>query len=208
MRKWLMAIACAVAGTTMAAQVGGSAPVEIPLRVEQGRLTVSVDVAGGQSLSFLVSLGSSMLSKTGAARIGGRVASLTMGGVPVNTEGIATVPDAQLALGGVTPAGVIGAETLSRYDVLIDVPGKRLVLKPVGRTVRWDGVKLSSPVTVAVYHDVLMRADVEVNGELYGGLLDLATPELVVNTGVKTRSKIAGSTTSFRMGYGSYPDLP
>lgn len=206
---WLLAASLLIwTLAPVGAQTGGPAPIEIPLRVEQGRLMVNVD-AGGRQHPFIVSFGTSKLSTTGASRIGAAKASLTLGGVPVNTESIATVPDAELTLGGSTPAGVVGAETLSRYDVLIDVPGKRLVLKPSGRTVRWDGVKLSSPVAVAVYHDVLMRADVEVNGELYGGLVDLGTPDIVINTGAQATSKVAGNTiASFRMGYASYPNIP
>jgi hypothetical protein len=189
--------------------MGAADPVEIPLRMQDGRLVVSVDGPDGKEFTFVLGLGVSMLTESGAARIGDATSSLTLGGVPVHTEGIETVPDAELALNGNVPDGLVGGMTLNRFDALIDVPGKRLVLKPVGRSVRWEGVRLSGAVPIAVYHDVLARADVEVNGQLYGGLLDLVSPELVVNEGVRTGSKLEGDRIeSFRMGYAGYTDVP
>lgn len=197
-----------MSGAVVGAQ-GVAEPIEVPLRIQDGRLVVPVDAPGGKTLSFGLNLGMGMLSETGAARIGEATSSLTMGGVPVYTEGIQTVPDAELAQGGTLLDGLIGGQTLNRFDILIDVPNARLVLKPVGRTVRWDGVKLSGAVPIAIYHDVLARADVEVNGQLYGGLLDLASPELVINQPVSTKSKVGGDRIdSFRMGYGSYANVP
>jgi hypothetical protein len=134
---------------------------------------------------------------------------LTLGGIPVNTESAATVPDAELAGGGRAPTGVLGGETLNRFDALIDVPNGRLVLKPVGRAVRWDGVSLSNPVPVRIFHDVLIRADIEVGGKLFGGLLDLTSPGLEVNEALRAAANIrAGRIASFRMGYTGWPDLP
>jgi hypothetical protein len=81
------------------------------------------------------------------------------------------------------------------------------VLKPVGRAVRWDGVPLSSPVSVQVFHDLLIRADVDFGGEVVGGLLDLTRPEMQV--GDALAGPVAdGTVASFRMGYGGWTDIP
>ncbi len=141
--------------------------------------------------------------------MGEGISSLTLGGVPVEAEQAFTVPDEELAISGTVPAGVLGGMTLNKFDVLIDAPNQRLVLKPIGRSVSWDGVTLSRPVRLMLFHEVLARVDVEVGGKLFGGLLDLAAPHMAVNEPVRTASQFSGDRLdSFRMGYAGWPDLP
>ncbi len=126
----------------------------------------------------------------------------------METEQAFTVPDEELAISGTVPAGVLGGMTLNKFDVLIDVPNQRLVLKPIGRSVRWDGVTLSNPVRLTLFHGVLARVDVEVGGQVFGGLLDLAAPHMAVNEPVRTATQFSGDRLdSFRMGYSGWPDL-
>ncbi len=140
--------------------------------------------------------------------MGEAVSSLTLGGVPVETEQAFTVPDEELAISGTVPAGVLGGMTINKFDVLIDAPNQRLVLKPIGRSVRWDGVTLSNPVGLMLFHGVLARVDVEVGGQVFGGLLDLAAPHMAVNEPVRTATQFSGDRLdSFRMGYSGWPDL-
>jgi hypothetical protein len=198
------------AGSPVSAQSqAGGEPIEIPLRVEGGRLMVSVDAHGGEQFDFVLSLGMSMFTEAGAAGIGDAKDALTVGGIPFSTEGIQTVPNEYLAADGKVPAGMVGSVTLNAFDILIDVPNERLVLRQVGRSVTWPGVPLSNPVSLRVFHGTLASLDVEVEGVVYRGLLDFQYPELVVNEPVKSKSNLSGDTVrSYRMGYVSYSSLP
>lgn len=194
-------------GTTLSAQAGPGEPIEIPLRMEAGQLVVTAQDPAGEDFDFVLGLGMTLITESGAARLGDRIGALTLGGVPVDTEMSQSVPDLYLAGQGDRAIGVLGGMTLNGYDILIDVPGDRLVLKPVGRAVRWPGISLSSPVPLQVFHDVLLRADVEIGGKLIGGLLDLANPGLEVNEALRFAIE-DGRVDSFRMGYAGWPDLP
>lgn len=209
MGKW-MAIAAVIAGSPSPSlgQVAGSAPVEVPLRVVEGRLMVTVDGPDGAQYDFVLGLGMTFITETAVASIGDGFFSLTLGGVPVDMEQAITVPDAQLAGDESRPAGLLGGETLNNFDVLIDAPNERLILKPIGRSVRWEGVSLSNPVALTLFHGVLARVDVDVDGKVFGGLLDLASPDLEINQPVKAATNLSGDRVgSFRMGYSGWSDL-
>jgi hypothetical protein len=195
----------AVAQDHVAGTGAGGAAIEVPLRVDGGRLVVTAQDDTGARYDFVVGLGPMLLTTSGAERIGDLSGRLTLGGAPIDTEQVQTVPDGYLA--GTTAVGVIGGETLNGFDLLIDVPGGRLVLKPIGRSVRWDGVALSSPVRLQVFHDVLLRADVDFGGQVVGGLLDLAQPHLEVNEALAPAVE-ADAVKTFRMGYHGWSDLP
>jgi len=195
----------AVAQDPAAGAGSGRAAIEVPLRVDGGRLIVTAQDDAGGRYDFVLGLGPMLLTTTGAERIGGAIDRLTLGGAPIATERVQTVPDRYLA--GTTALGVIGGETLHGFDLLIDAPGGRLVMKPVGRSVRWDGVTLSSPVRLQVFHDVLLRADVDFGGHVVGGLLDLAQPHLEVNDALGPEVE-ADAVKTFRMGYRAWTDLP
>jgi hypothetical protein len=174
--------------------------------MEEGRLVVSVEGPDGTSYDFGLALGMTFLTESGAAQIGAGKAELTLGGVPVYTEQAQTVPDDYFG-GGL--AGLVGGETLNDFDVLIDVPNGRLVLKPLGRSVRWEGVSLTNPVRLLIFHEVLARTEVQIGGQVFGGLLDFARPGLEVNEPVRTATGFEGDTLdSFRMGYAGWDDLP
>lgn len=188
-------------------QTVGSDPIEIPLKMVDGRLAVTVEGPDRGSYDFVLALGMTYLTRSAAARIGNGLSSLTLGGVPVDTEEVVSVPDTYFG-DGHRFAGVIGGATLNGFDILIDVPNGRLVLKPIGRTVRWDGVSLTSPVNVEVFHDVLIRTQVQIGDDVYSGLLDLEAPTLQVNQPVQAAAGFSGGTIdSFRMGYSGWEEL-
>lgn len=215
MRKttWVVAFALAVTTGTAAAQddpahrgaAPASGPIEVPLRIEEGRLLVTATGPDGRGHDLVLGLGPTLFTESGATRLGSGLDALMLEGVPVETEGYQTVPDAYLH--GSDAVGVLGGHTLNGYDVLIDAPNGRLVLKPVGRAVRWDGTALSSPVSVQVFHDLLIRADVDFGGEVVGGLLDLTRPEMQVGQALAA-PVFDGAVRRFRMGYGGWSDLP
>lgn len=161
---------------------GSAPPVEVPLTFVDGRPTVPVVGADGTQLRFAVSSGNgtTVLTESLAAKHDA-IARLTLGGLPVPMDGMATVPDA--SLGGSSGAldGIVGANMLRDFDVLLDGPGARLVLRPVGRAVAWPGVALSAPIPLRIFHGMVISLDVALNGRDYPATLDTGTPFVVAN---------------------------
>lgn len=199
----LVAFAC---GT--AALEAQSTHVEVPLSVEGGRLAVTVTGPGGAEMRFALSTGSAttVLTESTAARLGSG-AELALGGVPVPVEGAHTVPDAQLAEGGFS--GMIGVDVLGAHDVLLDVPGGRLVLAPVGPTVSWPGMTLTEPRRLRVYHGVVLGLDVELDGRPLQAQLDIGTTAVIVNEGARPEGMTGDEgTTTLSLGATRLEDLP
>ncbi len=209
MRKFVgMAVLAAIMAAPAAAQTHGRKTVEIPLRVHGGRMIVPVEAADGTQLEFIVSTYMTQLSQTGAKRIAGQT-ELSLGGVPFSTEDAQTVSDANLTVAGTIFDGVIGSEILNQFDVLFDAPGGRLVLKPIGRSVEWEGMTMSDPVPLRVYHGMVLGFDVELNGRAYGAMLDVGMGRLSVNERVRTEASIEGDRVSLlQVGGTTFSDLP
>ena len=209
MRTVMVAVMLVALGSTAAAQTHAGGAVEIPLRVHGGRLLVPVEAPDGSELEFALSTGSpTVFSESTAAHLGDP-AALTMGGVPITTEGSGTLPDEDLTIDGMVIDGMIGPNTLNQFDVLVDVPGGRLVLKPIGRSVEWAGMTMSDPVRLQVFHGMLLQFDVEFNGREYGAMLDLGMGTLVVNEPVKTEMQIdAEDDVTLSLGGTSLSNLP
>lgn len=207
-RVWMCgAVFLCWTGTLSAQALEG--PVEIPLRLEAGRMIVTVDAPGGATYDFVLGLGETVITEAGAQRLGTAVDQLTLGGVPVDVEHLVTAPAVSVGLEGKKAIGVIGGLTLNKYDALIDVPNARLVLKPVGRSVRWEGVPLTNPVFIEIFHEYLIRVDVEAGGTVLKGLLDLSGATMEVNEPLRSALRRDGTTLgTFRMGYGTWTDLP
>lgn len=189
-----------------AAQAGGGA--EIPLAIREGRMVIPGASADGAELSFLVSTGSSVtvLSESGAARIGDGGA--TIGGVAVAMGSAVTVPDADLTVDGRVMDGLVSTSTLRDFDVLFDVPGGRLLLRPLGPEVSWPGVALSEPLPLRVYHGVVLSLDVEVEGTRYPAMLELGAPALLVNEAVMAETGAADGTAALTVGAVTFPGVP
>jgi hypothetical protein len=191
-----------------ALQAQGRTPVEVPLSTRDGRMVVPVNTADGAELTFLVSTGSAVtvLSETGHQRIGDQAVSL--GGLPVNMQGRQTVSDADLTVNGVVMDGLVSSNTLNEFDVLFDVPGGRLVLKPFGRSVEWPGMTLSDPTRLRIYHGTVISLDVEINGTVYPAMLELGSAALLVNQAVLQENGIAGETADLRLASSDFLGVP
>jgi len=205
----LAGLVIAVGGGTATAQTPITGAIEIPLEVRAGRMTVPVRAADGTELRFLVTTGSAVtvLSESGETRAGGQ--ALTLGGAPVNMEGSVTLPDSDLTVEGVVLDGLVSNNTLNAFDVLFDVPGGRLVLEPIGRSVEWPGMELSDPVRLRVYHGVVLALDVELDGVAYPAMLELGAPKLLVNRRVLEETGIAsGVAKVLKIGSTTFQDVP
>lgn len=202
-------LAAAILAGPASAQTGPAGPVEVPLRTHGGRLIVPVKAADGDQLDFILTTGSgvTVLSASAARRLG-EGAALTLGGLPVPMDGAQTVPDASLRTAGRDFAGMIGPNMLNAFDILVDVPGGHLVLKTVGRAVSWEGVALSEPVRLRVYHGIVLGLDVEMNGKPYPAMLDLGTPGVLVNARVVSEAAVAGGKASLKLGARTFADVP
>jgi len=210
MKKFLaVATLMTALASPAAAQMHGNGPVEVPLRVEQGRLLVPVEAPDGTVFEFILSTGTppTVLSASTAARLGDET-GLTIGGLPLATDDIVTVPDEQLTVDGMVFAGMVGPDSFNDFDVLIDVPGERFVLKPFGRSVEWEDMKLSDPIRLQVYHGTVLALEVALNGKTYQAQLDLGLSTVVVNTPVGEAMHLeAEGVTTLALGRTTLSDL-
>jgi hypothetical protein len=182
--------------------------VEIPLHLEDGRMVIPAHAADGTELAFLVSTGApvTVLSASGAAKLGSQ--RVTIGGLPVNLDNARTVDDADLTVNGRALDGWVGNNTLNQFDILFDVPGGRLVLKPFGRSVAWPGMTLSEPVRLRIYHGVVAALDVEIDGTAYPAMLELGAPALLANEAVLQENRITDGTATLGLGSSVFEGLP
>ncbi len=203
--EWLGAamLAAMVAVPVVGQEHGGHAPaeqdhghvmgdlVEVPLRTHEGRLTVPVETEDGTTLEFILSTGNmvTVFSKSGEARVGD--SELFLAGLPISTKRSQTIDDSSLTIAdGTVIDGILSADFLTQFDVLIDAPAGRLVLRKPGRTVKWDGVTLSSPIRLRLLHGAIITFNVELNGHTYPAMLDTGTRSVVVNESVKTEASL------------------
>jgi hypothetical protein len=184
------------------------APVEIPLHTRAGRLVVPARAADGTELTFLVSTGSAVtvLSGSGLEKIGEQ--GVTIGSVAVNMEGRETVSDADLTVEGLVMDGLVSNNTLNEFDILFDVPGGRMVLKPFGRSVEWPGMRLSDPVMLRIYHGVVVGLDLKIDGTDYPAMLELGAPALLANEAVLQENGTTGGSVDLTLGSVVFEGLP
>ena len=84
-----------------------------------------------------------------------------------------------------------------------------MVLKPIGRSVRWEGVPLTNAVPLRVYHGMLLSVDIELEGMVFGGVLDLGPSAIIISEAARAKSGAEGDRAAkFRMGYGTFTDVP
>jgi hypothetical protein len=209
-RRGAAVLMCLLVASPLVAQMQDRAPIEIPLRVDAGRLVVPVVASDGSELDFTITFGNvtTVLTESTAALIA-EAPDLTLGGLPVPTDGFATIPDASLTAGGSSLAGMIAPDMLNRFDVLVDVPGGRLVLKPIGGAVQWEGMTLSDPIRLRVFHGVVLSLDIELDDRPFGAMLDLGTTKVIVSEGVQTASGIeTEDQMTLALGSQTFADLP
>jgi hypothetical protein len=195
---------------TAQAAAGSAAPVEVPLTFVDGRPTVPVVAADGTELRFVVSTGNgtTVLTESLATRREA-IAKLTLGGLVVPLDGMATVPDAGLRGDSGAIDGIIGANMLRDYDVLLDAPRDRLVLRPVGRSVSWPGVALSEPIPLRIFHGLVISLDVTLDDIDYPATLDTGTPFVLLNAAAGGQLGIGGAgRVTVSLGEAMIPDVP
>jgi hypothetical protein len=198
MKKTLTLLALlAMSAAPAVAQNHGAGPVEIPLRVVAGRLIVAVQAPDGTAFDFILSTGTppTVLTAATAAALGDTPA-LTLGGLPVSFEGSQTISDDSLEIDGHAFAGMVGPSTFNAYDMLVDVPGARMVLRPLGRPAPWAGVTLGDPVSVRVFHGQLIAMQADLNGESFFANLDLGRNKIIVNSALATKLNLADVDTA------------
>ncbi len=199
----------AAAGIPLAAQSHGGDAIEVPMSVRAGRLVVPAYASDGTELSFLMSTAAAVtvLSESGAARSGG--GAITLGDHPLNMQHSETLPDDRLTVDGMVMDGMIGINTLNEFDVLLDAPGGRMVMKPFGPRVEWPGTELSEPISLRVFHGAVISLDVEVAGTMYPAMLELGTPSLLVNQAVIDEAGVeSGTVDMIRLGEAVFTDVP
>lgn len=200
----------AISGLGPAPVLSSRPPVEVPLRMEAGRLIVPVQTGAGDVMEFVLSTGivTTIVSETSAQRLGD-APELKMGTVSVKTDHLASLPDDQLTFGGKRFDGMVGPNTLNDFNILIDVPNGKLLLQPFGTSVAWEGVPLSEPVRLRVFHGAVLSLDLQLNGRPYGAMLDLGTPNVIVNERVQTETDLADvDTGAITVGGTSFSELP
>ena len=197
-----------VIGSPVGAQSSTPAQIEVPLRVEGGRLVVPVTTADGETLDFLLTTGNPMtiLTESTAARLGENP-QLMLGEASVDTEDAYAIADASLVIDGTQFHGMVAASTLSRYDVLFDAPGGRLVLKDIGPRVTWPGVALSNPIGLRIFHGVAISLDITIDGHALGAMLDIGSSPVLVNAGAAATLGLDGEgTATVKVGDVTFPN--
>ena len=180
-RVLFLAMLPAVIGSPATAQMHGDAPTEVPMRVKDGRLFVPVHGPDGTEYEFMLGTGTpTVLSESLGEKLGAEP-GLTLGGAAVSLDNLQTLPDDRIKVAGRVVDGIVGPGTLNQFDVLIDAPGERLMMKPIGRRVEWEGMTMSPPIRARVLHGMLLSFDVELNGRETPAMLDLSMPAVMVN---------------------------
>ena len=204
----MVAALAAVCGTPVLAQSSGV--TEVPLTVAGGRFVVEVMLDDGTPLEFAISNGNAttVVSEALSHHIE-QGQALFLSGLEVPLEQFATVPTSDLMSDGHQVHGLIAANMLSDYDVLLDAPNRRMVLKPFGRSVDWPGMDMSDPVRIRVMHGVVMSFQASVEGQSFGATLDLGTPANYVNDGLQSKTGLdADGIGVLGLGDVSMTDMP
>ena len=207
MKKAMAGLAALV--LTVAPAAGQANVTEVPLAVEGGRLVVPVDGPHGSELTFAISTGNAytVLSETVATHLQG--GELLLGGHPIPTDQVSTFPDDQLVSNGAAVDGLVAADFLSNYDVLIDAPAGRLLLRPVGRKADWEGVALGEPMRIRVYHGVAISMSAMVDGRETAATLELGTPLVIANPALQEAMGLeAEGTGSIGLAGRTFDGLP
>jgi hypothetical protein len=187
--------------------------IEVPLNEHEGRLWVPVQGADGSEFRFILGTGSpgTLYSASGAARQA-RTGDLFMGGradAPVNMDGTQTLPDSLFFYRGEQFDGQLAPNTLNAYDMLLDGPGGKLLLQPIGRPPTWDGYELSEPVRLRVYHGTVLTLPVDFGGTTVQAMLELSAPQVIGNPAVGASGLIAeDGAMAMSIGETGWPDLP
>lgn len=162
--------------------------VEVPLRYHDGFLTVTVVAPDGTELDFGIATASPPTAVSeGVVERFGEAAALSLGGLPLPAAR-ETWPAGRLAGPEGDPVdGVLGAAFLSDHEILVDVPGERLLLRSVGPAAGWEGVELSEPTSIQILHGSVVSLSSTVNGSAFFTMLDLSTRPSIFSPAVGER---------------------
>jgi len=87
--------------------VSGQDPIEVPLRVDSGRMIVEVEGSDGRTYDFILGISNGLLTESGAAALSG--VDLSLGGAPIAVDDHQWVPDGFFGHeGDADPIGVLG----------------------------------------------------------------------------------------------------
>ncbi|MEM7414567.1 MAG: hypothetical protein AAF389_03660 [Gemmatimonadota bacterium] len=178
--RWVAAavVSSAVVVTPSAAQDAES--MEIPMRIEDDRILVPVEIGHGVEVDFILSTGNAVTVLNQAFIDNhGADGDFWLGDVELNMDHYATVSNAELNPDGGMIVGIVGANTLNEFDLLIDPLNDRVVLQTVGRAVEWDGVELGDPTRLRVYHGIMLGLDVDLVGRSFPAMIDTGTGRVV-----------------------------
>jgi len=186
------------------APAGVSAQVEVPM-VDLGWLVVPVYLNDEPiALRFVLDTGASwtaVSSQTAArfSRGSGReitiqgasgpstallatVPSLRVGEFSIADRDVIVLPDEELVSDGHAFDGILGADILSRFDVLIDAPSGSLWLYQHGEApTDTAAAMLGATLTIELLGGRLIRHRVEVNGAAVEALLDSGARRMLIN---------------------------
>jgi hypothetical protein len=207
--RGLIASALLTAALATPAMAQMADEVEVPMSVVDGRFVVTVVTEEGVEMDFALSTGNgtTVLTETGAAIIENHGAP-SMGGIWISMDDPSVIPDSRLSADG-SLMGMVGSNTLNEFDILVDAPGGRLVLKKAGPPVQWEGMSLSDPSPLRIYHGTVLSFDVELNGQGFGAMLDLGTQGLLINSGAQTKLSLEDEdSVSLGVGAVTLPGLP
>jgi hypothetical protein len=183
---------------------------DVPLRIDDGRLLVPVQIGQGVEVDFIVSTANTVTVLNQAFIDNHGVdGDFFLGDIEVNLENYATVPNEQLNSGTSTIVGIIGANTLNEFDLLFDVPDGRLVMKEVGRAMDFEGASLGEVVRLRVYHGLLLGLDVDVAGATLPALLDTGADGVLANSaGARAIGVSDGGSAVLTAGATAFGTLP
>lgn len=209
--RWVI-LAGTLAVSVLAHPAAAQDVIEIPLHEHEGRLWIPVEAADGTAFRFILGTGSpgTLYSESGAARQA-RAGDLFMGGrsdAAVNMEGSQTLPDSLFFHEGEQFDGQLAPNTLNAYDMLLDGPGGKLLLRPIGQPPAWDGYPLSDPIRLRVYHGTVLTVPVDFGGTTVTAMLELSAPRVIGNPALGTSGLIGeDGAMALSIGETGWPDL-
>jgi predicted aspartyl protease len=109
-----------------------------------------------------------------------RVESLVVGPFRTTNREVIALRDGVLESAGQSFDGILGADILSRFDVLIDVPNGRLALLPHG-ALPATVAELGEAVAIEFVGEHIIRHTARVNGAEVTALLDSGARQMLIN---------------------------
>lgn len=107
---------------------------------------------------------------------------LRVGEFSITDRDVIVLPDQELVSDGQAFDGILGADILSRFDVLIDAPRGSLWLYPHGAAPTGSAAAmLGEPLAIELLDGRLIRHRVEVNGAAVEALLDSGARRMLIN---------------------------